>query len=225
LQDCENCRDCEFGYDLKGCTNCIGCVGLRKKEYHIFNEPYSPAEFAQKKAALTLDEIIQNFEKLKESTPRKWADIVGSERALGNYIYNSKNVFASFDVVECQDVGYIVECKKVKDSYDITVLENSELCYDCSSNHVLYNCNFCFGCVESSNLEYCELVFNSKDCFGSISLNHKQYQILNKQYEKDAYFKTVAELKDQLRKEGTYGRQYLAPTYPYSDTVASWGRL
>lgn len=225
LQDCENCRDCTYGYDLKSCTNCIGCTGLRKKEYHIFNEPYSPEEFARKKASLTPNEIMQTFVKLKESTPRRWADIIGSEHSIGDYIHNSKNAFASFDIIECQDVGYVSESKKVKDSWDIFVLEDAELCYDCSSNHILHNSNFCFMCASSSNLEYCELVFNSKDCFGCISLNHKQYQILNTPYAKEAYFKTLATLKDQLKKEGTYGRQYLSTTHPYQDTVASWERL
>ena len=34
--DCDNCTDIWFSRDLVGCSNCFGCVGLRKKSYYIF---------------------------------------------------------------------------------------------------------------------------------------------------------------------------------------------
>lgn len=224
LQDCANCIDCDFGYYLKDCKNCIGCVGLRKKEYYIFNEPYSREEFLLKKATLKPEEIRTQFEKLKLKVPRVFAMQLGSENSTGDYVLNSKNAHECFDVVECQDAAYLSECKKVKDSLDIFVLEDAELCYECSSNHVLNNCNFCFMCMYSSNLEYCELVSNSKDCFGCVGLNHKEYHILNRPYSREEYFKRVAEIKNQIKREGTYGK-WFPSTYPSADTVASWPRL
>lgn len=225
LQDCDDCQNCAYGYDIKGCRNCTGCVGLRKKEFHIFNEPYSREDFFEKKKSLQPAEIQKHFEKLKTKVPRKALEVIQVENSLGNYIRHSKNVFSSFDVVECEDIGYVYEAKKLKDCWDIMTLEDSELCYDCSSNHILNNCNFCFMCTSSSDLEYCELVFNSKYCFGCVSLNHKEYHILNQPYSREEYFKKVSEIKEQLRSEWSYGRRYLTPTYPLADTVASWPRL
>lgn len=225
LQDCEDSQNCDFGYDVKGCKNCIGCVGLRKKEFHIFNEPYSKEDFSAKKKLLKQDEIKPRFEELKTKVPRKFAELIQVENCFGDYIYHSRNAYHAFDVVECQDIDYVVESKKLKDCYDITILENSELCYDISSSHVLTNCNFCFQCTYSSDLEYCELVFNSRYCFGCISRNHAEYEILNEKYSRDEYFKKVREIKEQLKREETYGRQYLTPTYPVTDSVVSWLRM
>ena len=36
LDQSESCRNCHFGIDLKGCSDCIGCFGLRHKRYHHF---------------------------------------------------------------------------------------------------------------------------------------------------------------------------------------------
>lgn len=48
-----NNRDCEYSFYLKNCTNCFGCVGLKKKEYCIFNQQYSSEEYFALKARIT----------------------------------------------------------------------------------------------------------------------------------------------------------------------------
>lgn len=222
LQDCENSRDCSYGYDLKACTNCVGCVGFRKKEFHIFNEPYSKEAYFEKLKTLTLEEIQTRFLELKESTPRMFTQIINSENATGNYVYNSRNVFESFDVSDCQDIGHSNESKKLKDSWDIYILENSELCYEIACSHVLYNSNFCYMCVESSDLEYCEFVAYSKNCFGCVSLIRKDYHILNEPHSKEDYFLRLKQIKNELRARGEYGRRNLPFSYPFPDTVGTW---
>lgn len=42
----------EYSADLYNCHNCFGCVGLKNKEFHIFNKPYSEDEYWKK-----MDEI------------------------------------------------------------------------------------------------------------------------------------------------------------------------
>lgn len=225
LQDCANCVDCDYGYYLKDCQNCLGCVNLRKKRFCIFNEQYSEEEFSRKKKMLTCVEIEKSYETLKRKMPRVFSIQLSCENCVGENIFNSKNVYQGFDVNDCQDCCYVEEVKEVKDSADISFLEYSELCYECSCNYILYNCNFCFMCTRSSNLEYCELCFNCKDCFGCVSLNHKQYCILNQQYSREEYEKRVAELKAELKKDGSYGRVFLPSPYPAEDTVVEWLQL
>lgn len=222
LQDCANCLDCDYGYYLKDCQNCIGCVGLRKKKFCIFNEQYSEEEFSSKKKSLTREQIEGNYEKLKRKTPRVFAIQLNCENCTGESVFNSRNIHYGFDINNCEDCCYVEEVKNIKNSADISFLEHSELCYECSSNHILYDCNFCFMCLASSNIEYCEQVFNSKNCFGCIGLNHKEYCILNKQYSREEYEKQVAEIKKRLKEERTYGRFFLPSTYPVEDTVAAW---
>jgi hypothetical protein len=44
--DCwPNVRDCEYSMHLRSCTDCFGCVGLKKKQYCIFNTQYSKEEY------------------------------------------------------------------------------------------------------------------------------------------------------------------------------------
>ena len=46
--NCEECVDVWFSKDLQGCMNCIGCVNLHNKQYHIFNQPYSKKDYEKK---------------------------------------------------------------------------------------------------------------------------------------------------------------------------------
>lgn len=225
LQDSHNSSDCRYGYFLKGCKNCVGCVGLKQKSFHIFNEPYSEEEYHKKASSLTRDETVKRLETLKLEIPRVWAMEVDSENFTGNEVFHSKNVFESFDVNECQDSGYLLECKKVTDSWDITILEEGELCYQLSSCHIMSNCNFCFFCVDCHDVEYGEGLMACQNCFGCISLHRKRYYILNEPYGADEYFKKVAELKDQLRSQGLYGKMIIPPVFPREDTVAVWDRM
>lgn len=216
--DCENCTDCLYGYDLRGCRNCIGCAGLRNKEYCIFNEPYKPDKYRKEAKKLSDNKIQKGFEGTQLKSPRIYAVNTNAENFTGNYVHHCQNAYQCFDVVECQDVAYLDECKNVKDSYDVFVLEYGELCYEISSCHILNNCNFCFFCVSSTDCEYSEILFNCEHCFGCISLHHKKYHILNRPYEKEEYFQKVAE----LRKEPWYAKEHLSSTYAFGDTVAVW---
>lgn len=225
LQDSENCRDCNYGYDLKGCADCIGCAGLRKRQYYIFNQPYSKEEYLAKKKSLTEAEIREEFEKVKLASPRVYAYQVSSENFTGNYVDHCQNVFEAYDVSECQDVAYMIESKKCHNSYDISILEEAGFCYEISAGHIMQNSNYCFLCASCSDLEYCELMFNCQNCFGCIGLNKKKYYILNQPYEKDEYFRKVAEIKADLRAKGEYGRRFLPSTYLAEDTVAVWERM
>lgn len=56
LKFCVDCwpgnRECEYSSYLKNCRNCFGCVGLKNKEYCIFNKQYSKEEYEKEKAKI-----------------------------------------------------------------------------------------------------------------------------------------------------------------------------
>ncbi len=220
IQDSQNCSHCRYGYSLKGCTDCVGCVGLRQKQYHIFNEAYSKEDYEAKLQTLSREDIKTRFEALKKQIPRKGIDEIDSENFTGSGVFHSKNIDESFDVSECQDGGYLLETKKVTDSWDISILEEAEQCYQISSCHIMSNAVCCYFCVNSHNVEYSENLIDCQDCFGCISLKRKQYYILNQPYSKEEYFEKVAAIKAQLREQGLYGKMLLPPTFPKEDTVA-----
>jgi hypothetical protein len=42
-----SCREAEYCIDLFSCSNCFACVGLKKKEYCIFNKQYTKEEYLE----------------------------------------------------------------------------------------------------------------------------------------------------------------------------------
>lgn len=54
-QYCSNCSEAMYVEDCNNCQNCIGCKGLRNKQYYIFNQPYSKADYERKLHSLQLD--------------------------------------------------------------------------------------------------------------------------------------------------------------------------
>lgn len=225
LQDSESCSDCRYGYFLKNCKNCVGCAGLSHREFYIFNEPYSPEEYRKKIASLSDPQIREGFERVKRQTPRANLTVINSEMSSGNGVYHSRNIYHSYDVINCEDSGYLIESKDLKDCYDCSILEKSQLCYQLSSSFGMNNSNFCYFCMESSDLEYCENVVASEFCFGCISLHRKKYYILNQPYSPEEYFRITAEIKADLRARNLYGKMLIPSTYPRSETVAAWDRM
>ena len=223
LQQCENCNGCEWGYDLKSCTDCFGCVGLRQKSYYIFNKPFSKDEYFARVRELKKKRIYaaEEFKKLQLTVPRLFANILNTENCLGDYVKNSKNCFFCFDTNESQDCLYSSEILQSTDCCDMDIGEFAVGNYDATSAFKLQNSQFCAQCWESSDLEYCEMVFRSHHCFGCVYLNHKSFYILNEPYEKEAYFKKIAEIKDLLRSEKLYGRWFWPEVYPVEDTMTN----
>ncbi|MBI4600282.1 hypothetical protein HY732_05185 [Candidatus Uhrbacteria bacterium] len=41
----EGSRDCQYCIEMRGCSDCFGCVGLRKKQYCIMNKQYGKDEY------------------------------------------------------------------------------------------------------------------------------------------------------------------------------------
>lgn len=226
--DCRDCYDCNFSqdciassscwycYDCKGCQDCFGCVNLRNKQFYIFNKPYDKETYREKVRELRKQPelVMETLEKLKAAEPRIAMQGYQNEKVFGDHIFHGKNVFYAFDVNEIEDSFYIFNATYEKDVMDMCYSTKSELSYMCMSAVVLYNSNFCSVCWYSRNLEYCEYVFNSHDCFGCVSRNHAEYEILNRKYSKDEYFKKVREIKEQLKAEGTYGRWWWETQYP-----------
>lgn len=222
-QDLRGCRDLDYCYDCISCANLFGCVGLRRKEYHIFNKPVPKEEYAEmvkEWKAKGREAILKEWEKVKLSVPRKAMHEMNNQNCVGDYVTDSKNCYYCFGAHECEDCMYMLDCWHTKDSVDIQFSDGTELCYECYSLGLgAYNCNFCSYIRSCSDCEYCELCFSCKNCFGCIGLQSKQYYILNKPYSKDEYFKKVAEIKAQMKKDGIYGK-HLPSTYALEDTAA-----
>lgn len=228
LQDCRDCTDSSYLFDCIGCTDCFGCVGLRRKTYHIFNEPYSQNNYEEKMKEIRQDLkdpskkllFLSEFENLKSKHPRLFSRQIQCEDSVGDYLENTRGCFYCFDGRDVEDCLY---CERpvmgLKNNVDCAYcFKGTEMCYETMSGVSLSYSNFCNVCWYGSNLEYCEYVFNSHDCFGCVTRNHAEYEILNQKYPKEEYLKKVAEIKSVMKSDGEYGKHLPSP-FPVEDTV------
>lgn len=213
---CRQSTDCDFCYDCVNIQNCFGCVGLRQKSYCIFNQQYKKEDYQREVEVLKKlppDEIYPRLEPLLTTVPRNAMYGENNEGSYGDNIRNCKDCFWVFDSFGLHDCYYTYNGDDAKNLYDVTHLGWAEECFEIMSGGNLNNCMFCSGCWFSNGLTYCELVYNSHDCFGCVGLNHVEYAILNVPYSKEEYFKRVAEIKEGMKQDGTWGK-WFASTYP-----------
>lgn len=224
-QDCTNSTDCQYCYDCTGCKNCFGCAGLRRQEYCFGNKKFSKEEYEKKveefKKGKSNEEMWEMLEQLKRQVPHLCVHELNNENSTGDYVYGCKNTHQSFDVKDMEDCFYCDNALSLKDCMDMSnSYYNSEMNYEVMSEMGLTNCNYCVTCFDSDSLDHCELLYNSHDCFGCFSMNHAEYCIFNKQYEKDEYFAEVERIKGEMLESGEYGK-FLPSTYPYEDSNAA----
>lgn len=221
--DCKSCTDCKFCFECQGCMNCFGCVGLRKKEFHIFNKPYSKEEYFKMLPGLKLmseDQIRAKMEELRAKFPHPPMHQVASESVAGDYITNSKNCFMCFHAEKCQDCAYLYdEIVGLKDCMDCTHVQDCELCYNLMSASECYNVDCSWWAANSQDCMYCYCIQASKNCFGCVYLQRREYCILNQQYSKEEYFKKIAEIKDDLRKKGLHGKYLVMDAVELAKTL------
>lgn len=225
LQDCKNVRDSWLCFDCIGCKNCFGCVSQRNKKYMIFNQQLSKEEYGKKlKTHLTLDGLKKAkelFEDLSRRMPRVFSRQINCENVTGDYLVNAKNCIACYDAKEVEDGMYLDRPIIAKDCVDCSNLyDHCELDYMVMSAIRSVNCNFCFLIDFCHDCEYCINCFNSHHLFGCVSRNHAEYEILNEKYSPDAWFKKMREIKEQMKKDGAYGKMFDSD-FPYEDSIVT----
>jgi hypothetical protein len=201
---------------------------MQNQSYCILNKQLSKEDFEAKHAFLlktnSQTELLKMLEELKIKTPQRQTFEKNCENCLGSELRNCKNVFYSYRIKNAEDVIYggthVATCKSSMD-IDNCAATMSEDLYNNVGVTGGYSFICCNCCWFSQNLSYCEFLFNSHDCFGCISRNHAEYEILNVKYPKEEYFKRVEEVKNELKASGQWGQMWIPPTYPYDDTVAA----
>jgi len=230
-QNCQNCIDSYFLQNCIACKNCFGCINLRQKEFYIFNKIYSKKEYFIKLNEL-LNKNFHDFQNIKNDIfqffnkyPRKFAQIIQSENCSGDYILNSKECLECFHAQEAEYCKYSTHVwRSSKFIFDCdTVGINSELAYECINTAInSYNNKFCNRCWTVTDSFYSNDCDNSTNLFGCVSLKHKQYCILNKQYTKEEYEKLVPKIIESMIKNGEWGEFFPSSISPfgYNETVA-----
>ena len=228
-QYCDSCLNSWFLYDCRNCSNCFGCVGLRNKQYYIFNRPYSKEEYHKELEEMfggytNLMMAKEKFNNLKLQVPRKFASIIKSENVLGNDITNSRNCYRCFDLRnDVENERYVFRSfDHSRDGADAYGAWNgAELFYECLSITAqrVIGSSYIWG---GFDIQYSHNCFDCNNIFGCIGLRNKSYCILNKQYSKEDYEALILKIVGHMRKTKEYGEFFppsIAP-FAYNETVA-----
>jgi len=227
-QDCNKSSDLLYCFDLQNCKNCIGCVGLRGKEYYVFNKPVSKKEYEKRREEIDLcdpkhrEMLIQRLEGVKKVIPRLAMCATGSENVTGSHVFNSRNTFESFFADRCEDCAYCAQVVDLKDCHDNNYTEENELCYEYLGMYGTKRTSFSIFCRHTNEIYYSDYCVNSEYCFGCTNLRDKKYCILNKQYTKNEYEKWVPKIIEHMRSTSEWGQFFPTSISPfaYNETVA-----
>lgn len=210
--DARNCIESAFLYDCRNCTNCFMCWNLRNKEYYIRNIQYPKETYAEKIKLINTGsrKIVEQLKKeLQEHIQKDALHRADSNtktiHSTGNYLeecnhctncyflQKSENAHSCIRGLECRDVVYEVGSLGEKMVYSAVDGYN----YDTiTTSHSGY-------CRYSAYLDYC---LECEYCFGCVSLQKKKYCILNKQYTEIEYKALIQKIKQNMKKEGSWGK-------------------
>jgi len=230
---CHNCQDSWFLCDCIGCKKCFGCVNLHKKEYHIFNKPYSKEEY---------EEFVNHFEsnkhsaieKMKQKTedyfvtqPIKATRGIQNIDSTGDNLNHSKNAQYCFDCNELHDCKYCTDCLMgAKDTRDVHVWGiGMEMCYNsCVIGSNIRNIISGYYVTRGADSIYYSLWCGrtSAHLLGCIGIEHKKHCIFNKQYSEEEYNDLAARIIEHMQSTGEWG-QFFPPEismFGYNETMA-----
>ena len=208
-EDCQESQDVYFSKDMIGCSNCIGCCGLRKKEYCVYNKQVSKEEFEKTLKELRLD-TAEGIQKARSEAKKVWLEMPVKfyhgrkiSNSTGDYLLNCENVTDTYFAGDTKNIRYAQFIGKGPsvNCYDYSHFAlNSEWIYEsCWVGIQSNNVRFGFWNYTAYDLEYCFGCHSSKNCFGCVGLRSAQYCILNKQYTKEEYEKIVPQIRRQMQ--------------------------
>lgn len=201
-QNCRGSRDLLFCYDCRNCTDLFGCVGLNHKKYCILNKQLIKKEYEKQRAKLLKNPLeinLAKLETLKKQLPKPLNSNIKSENCdFANWVFNSNNLYWSFDSRSCRDCLYSLDVEFSRDCVDCVSLHECELCYECVYLGHSFNCSFIHGGDYLRNCHFCSQCYQSEYLFGCVNLSHAKHCILNKQYSEDEYFAKVKEIRKEL---------------------------
>ncbi len=216
-----NSNNIWFSSNLVWCSECLFCNDLENLSYHIKNKEYSKEEYAQKKEELfnNKDEF-ENYYSQIQATPKNVA-CENSEGILLKECENITNASYMANVKNGNNLVFGWEWQNFYDCFDVW-FQSSDFYWAVNAGTTSGNI-YCSNMIETSyNIFYSYNINNCNHCFGCIGLVNKSYCILNKQYSKQDWENTVAEIMETMNTSGDLGKFFphsLNPFY-FNNTLA-----
>ncbi len=216
-----SCVQCYLGYDLRGCTDCFMCFGLRNKKYYFKNKQYEKEEYKQILDSYNLDtregynRAKKEFEEFLKDKPRKFAELRNCVNCSGGDMVRSKNThhssFASFS----EDSKYVHKGVVFKSSYDCAGAGETELAYECITPDQSYHSIVTIESWKNNSIAYCIDCHSSQNLLGCVSVKKGEYSILNKKYYKEEYVKLYKQIVEDMKTRGEWGEFFPIKYSPF----------
>ncbi len=229
LLNCKSVSSSAFLYDCRNCSDCLFCFNLRHKKYCFGNQQLTKEEFEARRKEWDLSSQ-RNYlraqayfaEMMRSVAWHRALQIDHCEDATGNFIHHCK------DVENCYMLSYHEMCANTtfagphaKFALDALGTVGSESTYMCSLPVYSYDAKFCFSVNNCRFVEYCAYLQNCEHCFGCCGLFGKKYCILNKQYSKSEYEQYVGRIREQMQKDGEWGK-FFPPSFAPNPSAESF---
>lgn len=203
----DNCIDSYFLYDCANCSNCFMSSNLRNQQYVFKNQKLSKEEYFK-----TLSEYglgthtgtekakMEFYDLMINNSIHKYSHTSAAENAVGDNIFNSKNIKKCFNTSNSENIFYSNRVLDSKDCMGNTGVGYAELAYESmAATQNTFKDLFCYITIQGSReCQYSMILKNCSNCFGCVGLTNSEYCILNKQYTKEEYFEKVEQIKQHM---------------------------
>ncbi len=109
----------------------------------------------------------------------------------GNHNGELKDSYLVFATWGGENLLYSSKILGAKDSSDLLVVNNSELCYEAIGSSKLYRVIYAENCENCSDSYFLYECRGCNNCFGCTNLRNKSYHIFNRPYSRDEYLETL----------------------------------
>lgn len=229
LYDSSDCVNVYFSRDCRDCSECFGCVGLRSKKHHWFNENVGKEEYQKRIKSFmwdrkSINQTLKDFFKFQIGFPRKYYHGFLAKNSSGDYMQNTERARYVFNCRDNKDTAYTQDAwYGVEDCLDCTELDAGESSYEVqgiSKPTRTIVARSCLATIMDSC--YCDMCFGVRNCFGCFGLKYNEYCIFNKQYTKENYLKLKEKIIEHMKKTGEWGEYFpgeLSP-FAYNESMA-----
>ena len=219
------------GYELRWCTNmigcreCIDCDGLENVSYYIANVAYEKGEYYKLKEKL-IQQKDRYFNKYLELS--KQGSNYGSVDVEWSFVQQSQRceyAYLSYQLEDCRNVIWIGGKGINSNFWDVFSagsISNDHLYGVANAGGGISHLYCSVSILWWNNNFYCYFTNYCSYCLGCIGLENKSYCIFNQQYEKKERYEKVDEIFTAMEKEWTLGDFFSGQTNPFyfNDTAA-----
>lgn len=224
--------------NMSNCSECFLSCNQVNKSYMIWNKQYDKETYMKQKKLIMkelaqrekFDKIVELYTSfLEKNLIEPAVNIQNCENVTGDNMYYSQrcvNAYMWIGNQECVNTILTGNHESEKMVRIINSVESGQNCtnviWSCSFWQETTNVFFVIWSTASRNCRYWIDLANCEECLFCISLQNKKYCILNKQYEKEEYFRKKQKIIADLQEKSLWWSfiPWSMSTFPYNDTVA-----